>query len=158
MSRGDCLTVQHRNCRLPHPRQCCRGRHIGQPSRCPQNLLRWRPQLRSVSPSTPWERYSAGIRTECIPLVGRTNHKWQSSWQASSAWRCTESFPNHSSALGYIILPQNKHTAEQTGGAVTTTVENNKQNKTNSVVLVHERTIQTQRPLLVGKVSANFWV
>jgi hypothetical protein len=29
-------------------------------------------------------------------------------------------------------------------------------NKTNSVVLVHERTIPTGRPQLVGEVSANF--
>jgi hypothetical protein len=34
--------------------------------------------------------------------------------------------------------------------------EDKKQNKTNSVALVQERTIPTERPPLIGEVSANF--
>jgi hypothetical protein len=36
------------------------------------------------------------------------------------------------------------------------TPNNNKTNKINSVVLVRKRTIPTERPPLVGEVSANF--
>jgi hypothetical protein len=34
---------------------------------------------------------------------------------------------------------------------------NNNNNNTNSVALVHKRTIPTERPPLVGEVSANFF-
>jgi hypothetical protein len=40
--------------------------------------------------------------------------------------------------------------------AATTTTTTNNNNNNNSVALVRERTIVTERPSLVGEVSANF--
>jgi hypothetical protein len=57
--------------------------------------------------------------------------------------------------LCYLAIPERTTTTTTTTTTITTTTTTNNNNN-NSVSLVRERTIPTERPLLVDEVNANF--